>query len=205
MKATRTLLAAAGLGLAAAGVFVGSAYVAARPAEKKEIAPLKAGYVSASDLMQKWKKWQKAATEMQSRRQQAGIELTGYRATLERKKAAATTAAGDDKARLDREVVEAQRTFEDAERAARTELDRDSAKALADFYKICQAELAAMAKEMNLDVVYFCPVTPHDIAGKPLPPHQVDLFFRPPALMPVYLKDGVDLTADLLDRLNKAE
>lgn len=205
MKASRTLAAAFGVCLVAVGVFVGATYVAARPAEKKEIAPLRAGYVSASDLMQKWKKWQKASAEMNSRRQQAGIELTGYRATLERKKSAAAVAGGDDKIRLDREAVEAQRTFEDAERTARTEIDRDAAKALADFHKACQAEIAALAKELNLDVVYFCPVTPRDIADKPLAAPQLDLFFRPPATMPVYLKDGVDLTNDLLDRLNRAE
>lgn len=203
MKQSRTLVAV--VGLVAVGVCIGAAYVSARPAGKKEVAPLRAGYVSASDMMLKWTKWQKATAEMQSRRQQAGIELTGYRATLERKKGAAATAAGEDKTRLDREVVEAQRTYEDAERNARTEIDRDSAKILGEFYKRCQAEVATMAKEMNLDVVYFCPITPHAIADKALAMPQMELFFRPPALMPVYLKDGVDLTSDLLDRLNKAE
>lgn len=202
MKASRMATA---LCLLAAGVCVGAAYVSARPAgEKKDVAPLRAGYVSASELMQKWKLWQVKSSEMNGRRQQAGLQLTGYRSALEQKKAAVTTAAGDDKARLEREVIDAQRTFEDAERTARADLDRDSGKILAEFSKRCHAEVAAMAKDLNLDVVYFCPITPLGLADKQLAPPQLDLYFRPPALMPAYLKNELDLTGELVERLNRA-
>jgi Skp family chaperone for outer membrane proteins len=186
------------------GVAVGTITARATTSSKKEITPLRAGYVSATDMMQKWELWQQKAAQMNQKRQQKSIELTGLRGSIEASKGAAQRAQGEDKVRLDREVIDLQRRFEDVERSIRVEIDREALTILEEFYNKAQKTLAALAEERNLDVVYFCPVTPKYLGNiQGATQQKMDLYFRPPAMMPAYVRDGIDLTSELIEKLNQ--
>jgi Skp family chaperone for outer membrane proteins len=180
-----------------------SAHAASQPVVKTA-APLRAGYVCMTEFMARSHKWQKRAADMQLAREREGQRLALLREVLLSKKAQASTAQGERKIELEQEVVETQRKFEDEERGIRQDLDRRAADVLRQMHQEFARVIEQVARERNLDVVHAYPAKP-DHPPERMPEAQyLDMFFRPPAMTPLYLKDGVDLTTEVVSRMNKA-
>jgi Skp family chaperone for outer membrane proteins len=206
-RVTSLVAAAALIGI---GVAVGIAVKASSSAQaasqpgSKTVAPLRAGYVCMTEFMARSHQWQKRAADMNLAREREGQRLALLREVLLSKKAQASTAQGDRKIELEQEAVELQRKFEDEERGIRQDLDRRAAGALRQMHQEFTRVIERVAKERNLDVVHAYPAKP-DRPPERMPEAQyLDMFFRPPAMTPLYLKDGVDLTNEVVSRMNKA-
>ncbi len=188
------------------GLFIGATFLKAKPVEeKKEILPQRAGYVSMVEIIPNLKRWKQANEELQRERETRAGEMAALLRVVEGKKLEHAGATGKDKLLAEKELVEAQRKYEDADRRHRTFLETFSQKQLSAMYTVCQKEIATLAKEYKLDVVYFCPITPKYLPQKADEPAKVNLYFQPTAMMPVYLNDGMDITKELLERLNNEE
>lgn len=210
MSRQRITSLVAAIGLIAIGVAVGivvkssaSAQAASQPTTRS-VLPLRAGYVCMTEFMARSHKWQKRAADMQLAREREGQRLALLREVLLSKKAQASTAQGDRKLELEQEAVEVQRKFEDEERGVRQDLDRRATEVLRQMHQEFALAIEQVAKERNLDVVHAYPAKP-DRPPEGMPEARyLDMFFRPPAMTPLYLKDGVDLTNDVVSRMNKA-
>lgn len=188
------------------GLFFGATFLKAKPNdEKKEILPQRAGYISMLEIISNFKQWRQANEELQRERDSRSAEMAALLRVVERKKIDLAGATGKEKTEAEKDLIEAQRKLEDADRKHRAYLESFSQKQLALMYTQCQKEIANLAKEYKLDVVYFCPVTPKYLPQGAEDPNKVNLYFQPNALIPVYLNDGMDLTQELLQRLNQKD
>lgn len=200
------------LGFVVAGVFAGGLVVGAgllRPqpldaGPKVEARPLRAGYVCTSELMRDYTKWQDRAKRMTDRRTDGAKQLTAMQGVIAAGDKQLATATGDDKVRLANEMIEARRKFEDAERTLRETLDKEAADHLKGLYADIAAAVKALADERGLDVVYAHPGHPVRMfeQSKENPQAAIDLLLRPQAVQPLFLRDEVDLTAEVVKRLN---
>jgi Skp family chaperone for outer membrane proteins len=206
---TRRTAAVVFLGLAAValaagvGATVGAAATTPAP---KPAPPVRAGFVSLTEFMTKSKKWQAKATAMNQMRADAGRQLGVLKAAFEARKAAADAAKPDDKIELVKHQLVAQRAFEDAERAAREDVEKRSHQHLKDLHAEFAATVERIAKARQIDIVFGGPARLDRMDR--LPPNTsevqfMDLYFRPPAMAPLYMTDAIDLTADVLEEFNK--
>lgn len=196
------VLAAAYVGAELAGT---RAMQAADKPEAKPMPPLRAGFVAMADVMKGSTKWQELSKEAGRKREKAAQKLGVQRAELVELQQKAQKAVGEEQIKLAADLRDAGRKFEDAEREAMTAVDKEAQASLVELYEDFSREIEALARERQLDVVYGHPVKFEKMFAEVGKSSQaLDLYFRPNGLQPLYLKAGVDLTGDLLARLNKA-
>lgn len=196
--------------LLAVGGVIGSALTHPMPvdagpkAEAKPAQPLRAAHVVMSELIRDSRKWQDRAKEMNQKRERAGAKLAAMQNIIAAGGKRVESATGDEKNRLTDEMTEARRKFEDAQKTFQQEIDRESATHLKELYAEISTAIGQMAAERQLDAVYAHPGHPQRVIdqAKDNPMQAMDLLLRPSAMHPLYLKDSVDMTADLVERLN---
>ncbi len=192
-----------GFGLWMAQQTRGVADAAERPAPKPAPA-VRAGFVSLSVLMKNSKRWQKAAATMNLARDKEVLRLKGLQDEITNLTDAMSKADEVEKDRLSKEVLKARRKFEDAERTVREDLDTRSKAYLKSLYDEVNRLIAELAKERNLDFVFGAPLS---LEQNPEPKNEtayLDMYFRPPAVNALYVRDSVDLTGEILKRMNAA-
>lgn len=186
------------------------AVVAVNAADKPEVKvkpmpPLRAGFVAMADVMKGSTKWQEMSKEAGRKREKISQKLGVQRAELIELQQKAQKAVGEEQVKLAVELRDAGRKFEDAERDAVAAVDKEALAALVELQAEFAREVEALARERQLDVVYAHPVRLDkmlDDMGKTT--QTMDLYFRPHGMSPLYMRADVDLTGDLLARLNKA-
>ena len=193
--------------LLAAGVFVGVQFGQQRTADaapKEETKPLRAGYVSLSELMKDYEKWQEKAKHMEEQRQKAAKELLRMRNVIEEYSKKLATADGEEKAKLEKEIRDGRRKFDDSESEFKAELDREATAHLKELYADISGLIEKLAQERGLDVVYAYPAHPKRVFDQNKGREQqiIDLQLRATAVTPLFLRDELDLTAELVKRLN---
>jgi Skp family chaperone for outer membrane proteins len=177
---------------------------AAPKAEAKPVAPLRAGHISASELMKSYKSWQSAAEGMNKKRQDASAKLIQLQGIVQTSAKQMEGSTGQERSRLEQVALDARRNFEDAERTAKAEIERTTNEELKKLFNDITLAIREMAEEKQLDAVYIHPVNPaHGLEeSKANPQLFIDMMMRASAMQPIYLRDSVDLTGELLKRLN---
>jgi Skp family chaperone for outer membrane proteins len=177
---------------------------AAPKAEAKPAAPLRAGHVSSSELMKNYKNWQNAAEGMNKKRAEAATKLQQLQGLVQASAKEMEGAAGTERNRLEQVALDARRNFEDAERTAKADLDRMANDELKKLYSDITTVIKELAEEKQLDAVYLHPAHPERgyEEAKQAQHTFIDLMLRTNALQPVYLRDSVDMTGEVLKRLN---
>lgn len=174
-------------------------------AKAKPMPPLRAGFVAMADVMKGSTKWQEMSKEAGRKREKVAQKLGVRRAELVELQQKAQKAFGEEQVKLAAELRDAGRKFEDAERDAVAAVDKESLAALVELQAEFAREIEGLARERQLDVVYAHPISLDRMLGELGKTTQaMDMYFRPHGMQPLYLKAGVDLTGDLIGRLNKA-
>jgi Skp family chaperone for outer membrane proteins len=183
--------------------FRSGASVAETPA--KEAAPLRTGHICMAEFMAKCRKWQAEAAAMTKLRAEKSEILLGLRTASEQKAAAAAAAVGDDRTDLQREAAALREKFEEAQKKETAEIDGRSATILRALHKQFSGVIADLVRERNFDAVYAYPACPtHGIQKEQEgTASAMDLYFRPPAMNPIYLRDSADLTDEVIRRMNQ--
>lgn len=193
--------------LLAAGVFLGvqlGQQKTAEAAPKAEARPLRAGYVCLSEVMKDYEKWQEKVKHMEEQRQKAAKELLRMRDVIEEYSKKLATADGEEKAKLEKEIREGRRKFDDTESELKAGLDKEAATHLKELYADISGLTEKIADERGLDVVYAYPAHPKRVFDQHKGREQqiIDLQLRATAITPLFLRDEVDLTSELVRRLN---
>lgn len=177
---------------------------AADAAPKAEAKPLRAGYVSVSELKKEYEKWQEKAKSMEGKRQSASDDLKRQRdlllATIKKRE----KAEPEDRPRFEEELRKIRHELDHSEAKACSELDKESAIILRELHSEIVAVIEALADERGLDVVYGVPGHPRrmfeQIQGGEGSVLELQLGSK--ALTPIFLRNEVDLTAEVVKRLN---
>jgi Skp family chaperone for outer membrane proteins len=177
---------------------------AAPKAEAKPVAPLRAGHVSSSELMKGYKNWQNAAEAMNKKRQDAVTKLGQLQGLVQASAKQVEGAAGQEKTRLEQVALDARRNMEDAERTIKEELDKLANDELKKLYSDITTVIRELAEEKQLDAVYVHPAHPERgyEEAKQAQHSFIDIMLRASAMQPIYLRDSVDMTGEVLKRLN---
>jgi Skp family chaperone for outer membrane proteins len=179
---------------------------AATPPPAASPAPRAGGKVAVFNVarvMKDYQKWQYYAAVMNQKRTTAAAELNKVRndiVTLQEQ----MNNPGTPKAQQEeiaKQVLAKQRQFEDRERQVRTELDNESAQHLQGLFHEIQRAVVAIAEQNGFDIVFAYPdaVTPEEMKS----PMYYDLKLRPQAAMPFHVNPSADMTAVLVETLNK--
>jgi Skp family chaperone for outer membrane proteins len=207
MSRSSFALGVAAAGLFAGGLAVGSSLLQPKPVDagpKAEAKPLRAGFVCVSELMRDYTKWQERAKRMTDKRNGGSKQLAAMQGVIQAGVKQMEAATGEEKAKLSIDLIEARRKYEDAERTLKETIDKEAADHLKGLYADITTAVRAVADERGLDVMYSHPAHPARMfeQSKDNPQLAIDLVLRPPALQPMFLRDEVDLTAEVVKRLN---
>lgn len=177
---------------------------AAPKAEAKPVAPLRAGHVSSSELMKSFKKWKSAVEAVARKRQEAMTKLGQLQGVVQTSAKQIEAATGQEKTRLEQVALDARRNYEDAERSVKEELDKASNEELVKLFGEINKAIRELAEEKQLDAVYIHPVHPDRgmEEAKNTPQLFIDMMLRASAMQPIYLRESVDLTDEVVKRLN---
>ena len=176
-------------------------------AEKNAMPPLRAGHVCLSEVMAQYTEWQDGSKKMTEKRNEATKELAGLRDEMIAVQKQAETTTGPERDAATRELVVLRRKFEDGESKMKFELDHESTKILVELYENIDAELKLLAEDRQLDAIYGHPSHPVRTKAeqKANPQLYIDVMLRASAIQPLYLRDSVDLTGELVKRLNASK
>jgi Skp family chaperone for outer membrane proteins len=181
----------------AAGAVVGPRPTVATDREQRP-AP-RVGFVHLPKILADARKAKKLTRELNEWRTELAGKLTALRAEVDEKQKAVTTVRfdGDEKRRLETDIVTARRRMEDLDRTAQRDLADRSQKIVAEIYKDLHAVAAAVAKEHGLEAVLLHPANPSTTV-----PAEVEALLRSPAAAPLFIDNGNDFTAEVLKRLD---
>ncbi len=202
-------------GVLAVAAVIGAAYLGAQFAvptaaakPKPEVKPmpaLRAGYLAMSEVMTGSKKWQDRVKQATAVREAGAKKMETLRTAIVALQQKAQKATGEDAAKIGSELVDLSRKFEDADRTLHAAVDKAAQAALVEMQAEFAREIEAMARERQLDVVYGHPANFEKVfatAGKNAATAQ--MYFQPAGMQPLYMRAEMDLTPELLDRLNKS-
>jgi Skp family chaperone for outer membrane proteins len=167
--------------------------------------PLRAGHVCMAEFMSKSRKWVAEAAVMSKLREEKGESVVGLKTAYDQKAARAAEATGEARTGLEQEAAVVLTKFQAAEKKARAEIDGRSLAILTAIHRQFRAVITEVARERNLEAVYAypAPVPPPTGPAEPFETHAaMDFYFRPPAMTPVYLRGSVDLTSEVLRRMD---
>jgi Skp family chaperone for outer membrane proteins len=203
MNARRNLIKSAGLlafGVLIGWVVPGQEKSAAK--EKKEVSPPKIGYVNVAKVLRDFNSANAAGAKITKRRQEFVAQVNEKRDTAARL-TKEIEAAKDDEARgvlKDKiEAIDSEIKKIDAE--AQKELTDASNNTIVQVYEQIKSAIRELAEERGLDVVECFPAASR--VEDERSPQVAQLMLQTPALIPFYLRPDVDLTQDVIERVNK--
>ena len=162
----------------------------------------KVAVFNVAKVMKEYKKWQHYAGVMNQRRTGASGDLAKLRKEIaDLQEAIPKETVKQKQEEMGKIVVAKQREFEDKERNLRKVLDEESATHLRQLFGEIQACVKAIVEANGFDVVFAYPdaTTPEELNS----PLYFDLKMRPPAAMPFHVAPHADMTAVLVETLNK--
>ena len=189
------VLAVLGAGFVASSPFAPRAQLAAEPAAKPAS---RIGLVNIADVLKDSDATVKRGNEIKVRRQQFLDKVTALRnemADLTRKLGEAAEMA--EKVTVQKQITKLQRQMEDIDRDAQTKLQDLSNGVIVDVYREIRETIAEIAAQNDLDLVLMYP------ASKEMSPAVAQLMLQTPAAMPVYSRPEMDLTKEVVLRLNR--
>lgn len=189
------VLAVLGAGFVASSLFAPRAQLAAEPAAKPAS---RIGLVNIVDVLKDSDATVKRGNEIKVRRQQFLDKVTAIRnemADLTRKLGEATEMA--EKVTVQKQITKLQRQMEDIDRDAQTKLQDLSNGVIVDVYREIRDTIAEIAARNDLDLVLMYP------GSKEMSPAVAQLMLQTPAAMPVYSRPEMDLTKEVVLRLNR--
>jgi hypothetical protein len=157
---------------------------------------------NVAKVMKDYKKWQHFAAVMNQRRTAASGDLARLRKEIaDLQEAIQKEPVNSKKEEMAKQAVAKQREFEDKERNLRKVLDEESANHLRQLFGEIQAAVKAIVDTNGFDIVFAYPdaTTPEEMQS----PLYYDLKMRPPAAMPFFVSPHADMTAVLVETLNK--
>jgi len=173
-------------------------------AKAKPMPQLRAGFIAMAEVMNGSKKWKERALKAGKVRNEANKKLGVLQASAQELQQKAQKATGAEQDKLGLELRDVARKLEDTDRALRTEVEKEANASLMEMQADFAREFEAMARERQLDVIFAHPSNFEKLfaeAGKTQ--QTLQMYFQPSALQPMYLRAEMDLTGELLDRLNK--
>ncbi len=172
-------------------------------AEAKPMPALRAGYVAMAEVMSGSKKWQDRAKKATAVREEAAKKLGVLQASAQQLQQKAQKATGEEQEKLALELREVSRKLEDSDRTLRGAVDKEAEAALVEMQADFAREIEGLARERQLDVVYGHPANFEKMfAAMGKTQQSLQMYFQPTAVQPLYLRAEMDLTKDLIDRLN---
>ena len=99
-------------------------------------------------------------------------------------------------------MTKLQRKIEDIDRNAQKELGDMSNQAVVDVYKSINSVIADLAKERDLDCVQ---IFPGPASDTPVTAPIAHLVLQTPASYPIYLRKELNLTEEVIERLNASK
>ncbi len=120
---------------------------------------------------------------------------------IETQKAAQQAKTAELKEQLGKQLADLARKIEDEERRVNKALNDEASEIIAELYDAIKAVVDKTAEAEGYDLVFAYPdaVTPEDAKN----PFLKELKLKPPAAQPFYVGRRVDLTADVVRRLNE--
>jgi hypothetical protein len=162
----------------------------------------KIGYVNLLALDKRYRKMIALVGEARQKITASSQRLVSLKQDWDRKKAQFEQAPPARKNSDQEVMIAAQRAFEDAERETKTRHE----EIWVDYLKACHGDiypvLRELAKEKGIDAIhgYFAPFDEAGVKG--IEKSAIEHFFRSPNVNLLYLDKAVDLTDELLERLN---
>jgi Skp family chaperone for outer membrane proteins len=153
-------------------------------------------------VMKEYKKWQHFAGLMNQRRTAASAELAKLRTEIaDMQEAIRKETVKAKQEEMAKVLVAKERAFQDKEAEVRKALDAESANHLRQLFGEIQAAVKAIVDTNGFDIVFAYPdaTTAEEMAS----PLYYDLKMRPPAAMPFHVSPHADMTAVLVETLNK--
>ena len=157
---------------------------------------------NVAKVMKDYQRWQYYAAMMNQKRTTAAGELGKLRAEITSMQEAMQKEPIKQKQEdMAKTLVAKQREFEDKERQVRQKLDEESAGYLKNLFNEIQRAVTAIVEQNGFDVVLAYPdaITEEEKNS----PMYFDLKMRPQAAMPFYVSPSADMTAVLVETLNK--
>lgn len=192
------------VGAAFLGAYLAGTTADAKPKpDAKPMPALKAGYVAMTEVVSGSKKWQDRAKKATAVRDAAAKKMGVLQASAQELQQKLQRATGDDRDKLATEMRDVSRKMEDADRDLRSAVDKEAQAALAEMQGDFARELEAMARERQLDVIYGHPANYEKLfAASGKTQATLQMYFQPPAMQPLYMRAEMDLTKNLIERLN---
>src|SRR5262245_10658053 len=193
------------VGLVALGVIIGwgvPGLQAVGSKDPKRVDPPRIGYVNIAKVMRDYERSKQERTAIEKRREEFEEKFKAGKAEIERiqKEWQATRDPMARRARQEQALGE-QRRIEATDTEATQVLTKMSNTAAVDAYGQIQTVLAELAKARCLDVIEVYPGTTHPKDGAA--PSFATSMLQTPALMPFYLRPELDVTDEVIERLNK--
>jgi Skp family chaperone for outer membrane proteins len=203
MNARRNLIKSAGL--VAFGVLIGWVVPGQEKSvakEKKEVSPPKIGYVNVAKVLRDFDSANVAGAKITKRRQEFAAQVNEKRDAAARLTKEFDAAKDDEARRVLKDKIEAiDSEIKKIDAEAQKELTDASNATIVLVYEQIRTAIRELAEDRGLDVVEVFPA-----ASKPedeRSPQVAQLMLQTPALMPFYLRSEVDMTQDVIDRVNK--
>ncbi len=168
-------------------------------------APRSSGKVAVfnvAKVMKDYQRWQYYAAVMNQKRTAAAGDLGKLRNEIaDLQDRMQKEPIQTKKEEIAKQVVQKQRELEDKDRSVRQALDNESAGYLKNLFTEIQRAVVAIVEQNGFDIVFAYPdaITPDEMNS----PLYYDLKMRPPAAMPFYVSPSADMTAVLVETLNK--
>jgi Skp family chaperone for outer membrane proteins len=153
-------------------------------------------------VMREYQKWQFFAQEVNKDRQEKAALLAKKQnelVDLQNKIKVEPVKAKQDE--MAQQMIVLQRQLEDMEKQARKEIDEKSMTHLRTLFGELRTVVDAVAKTNGFDLVLAYPdaSTPEEMAS----PMYLEMKLRTPAAMPFYVSPNIDITAVVIQTLNK--
>lgn len=171
------------------------------PEAKAEPAGARTGYFNMARVMRESKRAKAGAEKLNAKRARATVNLQVMRQTYADLQAKLMSAGQGEKERLADEALKLARKIEDADREVQKTLNERAQTVIGTIHDELKAAVAALAKEKGLGAVLAYPdaVTPEE-ANNPM---IKELRLKPPAAQPFYIDPELELTEELVKRLNE--
>lgn len=193
--------------LLAAGLFLGVQLGSTKRVEaapQTETRPLRAGYVCMSELTSDYDKWQARMAEHNGVVAKEAKRLEVMRGLVESAGLELQSAAAEDREERTGRWQAAAKKYNEAATAHTADVQKKAIDLWAELYADVSSAVRQIADERQLDVVYaftLHPDRPVKVAGFN-PEHKGATLLGKEQTQPLYLRDEVDLTAELVKRLN---
>ncbi len=193
-------LALIGLGIVVGGLIPGQPVTNAR--ESTRIEPVRIAYVNIPKVLRHFERANAEGAKISQQREAYVNQVKTERAALEN--LTDQYQATDDEQilkTLQEQALATQKRIEAIDKEAQQQLTERSNGTIVEVYTQIRSVIEALAKDRGLDVIeaFPAPTVPEEERS----PQVAQLMLQSPALMPFYVKRELDLTDEVIERLNK--